>query len=191
MNARLGFGGSYSLRNASAVGELEHVTFHGVRAEVDYHLTQVWRVSGGAGFDYVPATLITPAQHAPGFSGMADWEGRSRCFHAGYQKMFVPSFGFGGAVEAQDVSVSHRMPLFSKRRLYTEESLSWRDNKPLLMTPGLLRLRTTRIRAAVGYAPRPWIRVEGFYSKAFQTTFIPGGDIDRNRIGFQITTSSP
>jgi len=191
LNSRIGLGGTYSLRNSSSVGELEHLTFHGVRAEVDYQLTPVWNVRGGAGVDYVPATLITPAQHAPGFSGSVDWAQRSRGFHAGYQRMFMPSFGIGGAVESQDLTASYHTPLFNSRRIYSEQSLSWRDNKPLVLTPGRLRLRTTRIRAAIGYAPRPWIRMEGFYSKAFQTTLIPGGDIDRNRIGFVITTSRP
>ena len=191
LNSRLDVGGTYSLRNASGVGDLEHLTFHGTRAEVHYKLTPAWSVAGGAGLDYVPATLITAAEHSPGFSGAADWAERSRRFHVGYQRMFMPSFGIGGAVQAQDISASYRTPLFSNRRLYTEQSFSWRDNTPLLMTPGRLRLRTTRIRAAIGYTPRPWIRMEGFYSKAFQTTLIAGGDIDRNRIGFVITTSRP
>jgi hypothetical protein len=191
LNARVSLGGDYSLRNASAVGELEHLTFHGARAAADYQLTPFWTVSGGAGLDYVPATLISPAQHAPGFSGAADWSARSRRFHAGYERMFLPSFGFGGAVQNQSITASYHTPLFNSRRFYTEQSLSWRDNKPLIMAPGRLRLRTTRINAAIGYAPRPWIRMEGFYSKAFQTTLITGGDINRNRIGFVIITSRP
>jgi hypothetical protein len=191
LNARVGLGGSYSLRRASAVGEPEDLTFHGTRAAADYQLTPFWTVTGGAGLDYVPATPITPAQHAPGFGASADWAARSRRFHVGYERMFLPTFGFGGAIQNQDITATYYTPLLNSRRFYTEQTFSWRDNKPLVMAPGRLRLRTTRITASVGYAPRPWVRMEGFYSKAFQTSLIPGGDIDRNRIGFVIITSRP
>jgi hypothetical protein len=189
LNARAGVGGTYSLRRASAVDEPERLTFHVTRGVVDYQLTPSWTVSGGAGLDYVPATPITPSQQAPGFSGSVNWSERSRHFHAGYERMFLPSFGFGGAVQNQSINVTYYTPL--SRRLYTEHSFSLRDNRPLIITPGRLRLRTGRLTSTLGWAPRPWVRVEGFYSRAMQTTLITGGDIDRNRIGFVITTSRP
>jgi hypothetical protein len=191
LNERVGFGGTYSLRRASAVGEPEHLTFHVTRAAIDYKLTPSWTLNGGAGFDYIPATPITPAQSAPGYSAAADWTERSRRFHVGYSRMFLPSFGFGGAIQNQDVTVSYFTPIANSRRFYTENGFSLRDNRPLIMLPGRLRLRTTRLSSTLGWAPRPWIKVEGFYSRAMQTTLIPGGDIDRNRIGFVIITSRP
>jgi hypothetical protein len=191
VNARLGLGATYSLRGASAVGEPENLMFHVTRGAVDYQLSPFWTLNAGAGLDYVPATPITPAQSAPGYGAAIDWTSRSRRFHAGYQRMFLPSFGFGGAVQNQDVTVSFYSPLFNSRRFYTEHSFSLRDNRPLIMAPGRLRLRTTRFSSTVGWSPQPWVRVEGFFSRAMQTTLIPGGDIDRNRVGFVIVTSRP
>jgi hypothetical protein len=162
-----------------------------MRGAVDYQLTPFWSVSGGAGLDYVPATPITPSQHAPGFSAAAAWSARSRRFHVGYERMFQPSFGYGGAIQNQSVNVSYFTPLFNSRRFYTEQSFSLRDNRPLIVGPGRLRLRTTRLNSTLGWSPQPWIRVEGFYSRAMQTTLIPGGDIDRNRFGVVIVTSRP
>jgi hypothetical protein len=187
----MGLGASYSLRRASAVDAPEHLTFHVSRGAVDYHLSPFWTVNAGFGFDYIPATILTPAQSAPGWSAAADWSARSQRFHVGYQRMFLPSFGFGGALENRELNVSFYSPLFHSRRVYTEHDFSLRDNDPLIEAPGRLRLRTMRINSRVGWAPQPWIRVEGFYSRAQQTTFLAGGDIGRNRIGVQIVTSRP
>ena len=191
LNERLGLGGSYLLRRASAINEPAHLTFHVSRGAIDYKLTPSWTVNGGAGVDYIPATPITPAQSAPGYSVAADWSERSRRFHAGYTRMFVASFGSGGAIQDQDVSVSFFTPIANSRRFYTEHSFSLRDNRPLILVPGRLSLRTTRLNSTFGWAPRPWIRVEGFYARAMQTTSHPGGNVDRNRIGFVIITSRP
>jgi hypothetical protein len=187
----MGLGGSYSLRRASAVDAPEHLTFHVSRGAVDYQLSPFWTVNAGFGFDYIPATILTPAQKAPGWSAGADWSARSQRFHVGYQRMFVPSFGFGGALENRELNVSFYSPLFHSRRIYTEHDFSLRQNDPLIEAPGRLRLRTMRFNSRLGWAPQPWIRVEGFYSRAQQTTFLAGGDIGRNRIGVQIVTSRP
>ena len=106
--------------------------------------------------------------------------------------MFLPSFGFGGALQMQEIAASYYTPLFRSRRLYTSHSFSLRDNDPLMETaPGQLRLRTMRFDSRIGWAPQPWVRVEGFYSRAQQRTFLVGGDIGRNRLGVVIITSRP
>jgi hypothetical protein len=191
VNPRMGLGGSYSLRRASAIDAPERLTFHVTRGAVDYQLSPFWTVNAGFGFDYIPATILTPAQSAPGWSAGADWSARSQRFHVGYQRMFLPSFGFGGALQNRELNVSFHSPLFRSRRIYTEQDFSLRDNDPLIEAPGRLRLRTMRFNTRLGWAPQPWIRVEGFYSRAQQTTFLAGGDIGRNRIGVQIVTSRP
>ncbi len=191
VNARTGVAGSYSLRGASTTDEPEDLTFHAVRGAIDRQLSSTWSLSGGAGFDFIPATPISPAQSAPGLSVAIDRSDNSRRFHAGYQRMFLPSFGFGGAVQHQELTVSYFTPLFGSRRFYTEQAFALRDNQPLVEAPGHLPLRTLRISSSLGWAPRPWVRVQGFYSRAQQTTQLVGGDIDRNRIGVVIITSRP
>jgi len=191
VNPRLGLGGSYSLQRASAVDALEHLTVHVSRGAADYQLSPFWTVNAGFGFDYIPATILTPAQSAPGWSAGADWSKRSQHFHVGYQRIFVPSFGFGGALQNRELNASYYMPLFHNRRLYTEHGFALRDNDPLIEAPGRLRLRTLHFDSKVGWAPQRWLRVEGFYARAQQTSFRPGGDIGRNRIGVQIVTSRP
>jgi len=191
VNPRLGLGGNYGLRRASAVDAPERLTFHVTRGEVDYQLSPFWSVSGGFGFDYIPQTILTPPQSAPGWSAGANWSARSQRFHIGYSRMFLPSFGYGGAFQNREFNVSFHSPLFNSRRIYTDHDFSLRDNDPLIEAPGRLRLRTMRFSSRLGWTPQPWMRVEGFYSRAQQTTFLAGGDIGRNRIGVQIVTSRP
>jgi hypothetical protein len=191
VNARLGAGANYSVRRASAVDAPGDLTFHATRGAIDYRLSSFWTVNAGFGVDYIPATLITPAQSAPGWSASASWSSRSRRFQVGYQRMFLPSFGFGGALQNRQFDASFHSPLFRNRRLYTQHTFALNANDPLIEAPGRLRLRTLRFNSSVGWTPQPWIRVEGFFGRAQQTTFLPGGDIGRNRFGFVIVTSRP
>ena len=192
VNARLGAGGSYSLRLASSVDSPWRLPFHSTRANVDYQMSPSWTLSGGFGFDYIPATLITPAQSAPGYSASAAWSVRSQRFSVGYQRMFMPAFGYGVAVQMQEIAASYYTPLLRSRHLYTTHSFTLRDNDPLgEAAAGLHWLRTMRFNSRIGWAPQPWVRVEGFYSRAQQLNFLVGGDISRNRLGVQIITSRP
>jgi hypothetical protein len=191
MSARTAVGASYGLRLASAVDEPEDLRFHAARAGVEFIISERWSVDGGAGFDFVMATPSMPAQRAPAFSASATRSDGLRRFRVGYQRLFLPSFGIGGAMQSQDANVTFYAPLFGSPRFYTEHGAAFHDSVPLVLGPDRLKLRSFRTNSRIGWAPRPWVRVEGFYSRVMQTTLIPGGAVDRNRIGFVIVTSRP
>jgi hypothetical protein len=191
MSARTAIGASYGLRRASALDEPEDLRFHAARGAVEFIISDRWAVNGGAGLDFITATPLTPAQRAPAFSASANHTDGLRRFQVGYQRLFLPSFGYGGAMQSQDVNVTFYAPLFGSPRFYTEHGASFHDSVPLVEGPGRLKLRSFRASSRIGWAPRPWVRLEGFYSRVMQTTLIPGGAIDRNRIGFVIVTSRP
>ena len=44
---------------------------------------------------------------------------------------------------------------------------------------------------SIGYTVQPWVRLEGFYDGSRQTIDRPGGELNRNRFGFQVITSKP
>jgi hypothetical protein len=67
----------------------------------------------------------------------------------------------------------------------------FRDDEPLSSTDIQLPLRSLRAYTSFGFAPQPWVRLEGFYVRVQQTSTRVGGQIYRNRIGFQIVTSKP
>ena len=104
-----------------------------------------------------------------------------------YNRSFVPSYGFGGTTQNEEATARLRLPL--GRRLYSASALSWRRNDPL--TPDELPLRSFWVEGTLGYVATPWVRLELFYAGTRQTIDRPGGTLDRNRIGFQVTTAKP
>jgi hypothetical protein len=121
----------------------------------------------------------------------ADHRRGNTTFSVWYLQTYMPSFGYGGTVRSHDVGAGFHSTLFHKRHLYTDESLHFRDDTPLTFVLNQLPLRSLRIRSAVGWAPNPWLRVEGFYTRVQQTTLLVGGQMYRNLLGVQIVTSRP
>jgi hypothetical protein len=201
INERLALGGNYSFRRALISGGIEPFDFHTTEAAIDYELSPLWSFKGSAGVVYLQETSGTPSRTGPAFSASLNRMRAGTTFHVGYLRTFIPSFGFGGTVEGQDVGVGFRTPLFHARRLYLSSSAIFRDNQPLTgivvsadPATGVveqLPLRSLRVHTILGWQPQPWARLEVFYSLVQQTSLHVGGYIDRNRVGFQIVTSKP
>jgi hypothetical protein len=104
-----------------------------------------------------------------------------------YSRSFVPSYGFGGTTQNEQLTSSLIAPF--GRHFYTRSSLSWGRNEPLV--EGGLKLTSAWIEGSLGYVLRPWVRVEGYYNGMHQNIEIPGGLVDRNLVGFQIITTKP
>lgn len=195
-------GGNFSIRHAlnarvALIGDVDsiratlvdnsHFNVQNGDGGVEVQLSRSTRVFGAFGMSRLsiqemPDPLTGPAWRA----------GLSRRFGAssldvGYNRAFVPSYSFGGTAQNEELMSSLTMPI--ARRVYTRSALSWRRNQPL--TIGGLRLKSIWIDGTVGYTLRAWLQIEGFYSGTHQTIDRPGGQLDRNRIGFQIITAKP
>ena len=102
----------------------------------------------------------------------------------GYSRSFVPSYGFGGTVQNEQVTGVARAPL--GRRLNGHASLAWRRNEALVNTDP--SLWSWWIEGGIGYRLRPWLQLDAFYASDRQRIDRPGGDIVRNRVGVQLST---
>lgn len=102
----------------------------------------------------------------------------------GYSRSFVPSYGFGGTVQNEQVTAMFRAPL--ARRLSGRGSVSWRRNEPL--TNNDPSLWSWWIETGLSYRLRPWLSMDAFYATDRQRIDRPGGQIVRNRIGVQFAT---
>jgi hypothetical protein len=201
IGARIAVGADYSFRRATVTGDRQPFDFHTTEAAVDYELSPLWSLKGGAGVVYLQKTVLTEARVGPAFRVTLERARAGTTFHIGYLRTFIPSFGFGGTVQSQDAGLGFRMPLFHQRRLYLDASAVFRDNQPLtgngiIADPvtGVveqLPLRSLRTHTALGWEPQRWVRLEVFYSLVQQTSLRAGGALDRNRVGFQIVTSKP
>jgi hypothetical protein len=190
-SARLSAGTDYSFRRAAVTGDLERFRLHTTEGGIDLVLSPVWTFAGRAGFVYLEDTPTRPANTGPAWRLSLDWQRRASSFHVGYTRSFIPAFGFGGTIRNQEAGVSFRTPLFGSPRLYTTQSAVFRDDVPLTSTIEQLPLRSLRTNSVVGWEPQEWVRLEAFYSRVQQSTLRAGGQLYRNRVGFQIVTSKP
>ena len=191
VSSRLALGTDYSFRRAMVVGDPEHFNLHGIEGAADYDINELWSVSGAAGIVYMQATALEPARTGPAFRFGASRHRDTTSFHASFIQSYIPAFGFGGIIRNQELGAGFRMQLFDSRRFYTENSLVYRYDTPVVQTDLQLPLKSLRAYSVFGWEPDRWVRFEVFYARVDQTSLRPGGMLYRNRIGFQIVTSKP
>jgi hypothetical protein len=160
-------------------------------AAADYELSPSWTFSGAAGIVYLQQTALTAAHQAPAWRASLDRHRELRTFHIGYERSYIPAFGFGGTVQNQQVGVSFTTPLFNSRRFYGTGSAVFRDDTPVTDIQLQLPLRSLRTYAVFGWQPGPYVRVEAYYARVDQSSLRAGGQLYRDRVGFQIVTSKP
>jgi hypothetical protein len=188
---RLSAGTDYSFRRAAVTGDMEQFSIHATEVGISYELSPTWSFSGGAGVAYLESTPTTAPRTGPAWRTAIDKRGTSSSVNIAYVRSFVPSFGFGGTIQSQEVGVRYRTALFHSRHWVMNHSAVFRDSTPLTSSVGLLPLRSLRTNSALGWEPQPWVRLEVFYARLQQTSLRFGGQLYRNRVGFQIVTSKP
>jgi hypothetical protein len=175
-------------RQLSTVGGPDTFDVQNAAAGFEHRLTEALRIYAAAGISQVAESVFGPAATSPRYhAGLSERLRRAGSLDVTYDRSFAPSFGFGGTVESNDISVRLHMPL--SRRIYTQSALSWRTSTYIQF--GDANVRSRWFEASIGYLPQPWMRIEGFYGSAYQTTTLPGGTIDRNRLGVQVVTAKP
>lgn len=190
-SSRLALGTDYSYRRATVSGDTQTFNIHTTDMAVDYELSSTWGFSGGVGAVYLQGTTETAARTGPAWRASLDHSRGGTRFHVGYIRSYIPSFGFGGTIQNQEIGVGYRTPIFGSRRFYLDNSAVFRDDEPLTDTIEQLPLRSLRTYSSLGWEPQPWVRLEAFYTRVQQSSLRAGGRLDRNRVGFQIVTSKP
>jgi len=191
IDERMALGADYSFRRASIVGDAEPFNLHSTQAAIDYEISPIWSLSGAGGIVYMESTPTIEGRTGPAWRIAVERHRVGRTFHVSYLRSFIPSFGFGGTVKNEQVSVGYRTPLFNNRRFYLDNVAVFRDDQPLTDISEQLPLRSLRTYTIFGWEAQPWVRIEAFYARVDQSSLRAGGRLDRNRIGFQIVTSKP
>ena len=184
----LAFGAEYGVRLADLNGGTRQIAFQdaGATMHAKHGAHTAFTLAGGLAYlddrtfhitrtgPYVRADLTHDAQRAT--------------VGASFERMFVPSFGFGASNRNQEVRGFVRMPL-DKNRLYVQGMAAWRRSDPFVASE--LKLDTIWVRSTVGYATARWLRLEGYYAFTRQDTRIAGGGINRHVAGTQVVVSQP
>jgi hypothetical protein len=153
----------------------------------EYKLSDLTHVFASAGVSHLAATEVSADRTGPAWRLGLVRQFRDAGIDLLYSRSFVPSYGFGGTMQNEELSARLRLPL--ARRVYTSTAVSWRKNDPLFALE--LPLRSVWVEGTIGYAATPWVHLEVFYGGTHQTIDRPGGQLDRNRIGFQVITAKP
>jgi hypothetical protein len=176
----------YDLQRASLI-DGGRFTVQNSWAGADYRLSEYAHLYGALGIARLDAADLGTGRTAPAWRAGYARRFEAATVDASYARSFVPSYGGGGTLSNEEITSSVHVPF--GRRFYSEGTLSWRKNEPLVA--GDQALRSTWIGGTVGYAVQPWMRLEGFYGGTHQNIDRPGGRLDRHRIGIQVVTAKP
>jgi hypothetical protein len=188
LSPRLTLGGQYELRRAVVSGGLDRFNIHNGSMTLSYQPRPTLTVSGALGVARLGAALTHAERTGATVQAAVAHRGRRATVSASYQRSFIPSFGFGGTSQNEELGANVHVP-FARGRAYAEGSVTWFDNEPL--EPGVPTLRSLWVSATTGYRATRWLSLEAYYSGAQQHIQRPGGDLDRNQVGFRVVAVKP
>ena len=187
LSEQLAVGGEYEFRTASLDDGNRTFTFQDAGGVVRLNLSAHTAASASGGFALLHDRNTDVTRTGPyvklGISHLLD----RATVGAAFERMYVPSFGFGGSSSSQELRGFVAMPL--RQGLYTQGSAAWRRSVPF--ETDTLQLDTIWLRSTVGYALARQARVEVLYTYTRQDSIITGGEVDRHRIGVQFVVSQP
>jgi hypothetical protein len=171
-----------TIGTAEQVFDIQHAM-----AGVEQQLTRGMRVFVSGGLSRLSVTQFGDARMGPSWSlGFVQHYG-STIVDMSFNRSFVPSFGFGGTMQNEDVTARVRLPI--TRRIYTQDLVSWQRQDPLVIE--VPQLRSTWVQCSVGYAATQWFRIEGFFASTRQTAGRPDALLEHNQFGVQVIASKP
>jgi hypothetical protein len=177
----------YSIQRADVADGAEAFDVQNTSVGAEHRLSEAVRVYGAVGISRLGVTEFTGPRTGPSVRAGLTRQFRTAGIDVSYGRRFVPSFGFGGTNQNEDLAARLRVALSPS--VHTRGAVSWQRNDPL--TAGGLSLRSRLVDLAIGYAFQPWAQIEAFFGHTSQTINRPGGSLSRNRIGFQIVTTKP
>jgi hypothetical protein len=168
-------------------------TVQTARAGGERKVTNTFTVVAEAGFARVSQSTFESGRTSPSWRVGASKQFQRFAVDGSYDRTFIPAFGVGDTVETQDVGAHVKAAV--TRRVYAEGGMDWRHDHPLSQTAAQLLgeapLRSFWFTGTVGYTASPWLRIEGFVAMSRQQINRPGGQMDRDRVGIQVTTTKP
>lgn len=188
ISERTTVGAEYGVRFADLNDGTRNITFQDAGGTVQHALTAYTSVSLGAGLSYLSDGFRDETRTGPYVRAGILRKTERATIGATFERMFVPSFGFGGSNRSEELRGFVQMPL-SRNRTYIQGSAAWRRSDPFVASE--LKLNTYWIRSTVGYAVARWARLEGFYAFTRQDSQVTGGEVNRHRTGIQVVISQP
>jgi hypothetical protein len=186
LTRRLTILANYDLQLATVI-DGDRFQVQNTQGGVEFQPSESLRVFGTMGMSRLDFSELEAPRTGPAYRAGLNQRFGSGSVDVTYGRSFVPTLGFAGTSENEEFTARLLAPV--ARRVYTRGGFAWRRNEPLVA--GNLKLTSFWFEGGVGYAVRPWMRVEGFYDVTHQEIDRPGGRLERNRVGLQIITAKP
>jgi hypothetical protein len=187
LSERVALGGEYSFRYATLDRGDRAFNFQDGGGVVHLSFGPHTSVTAAGGFALLHDRNFDVSRTGPYVRLNLTQEAERATVGASFERQYVPSFGFGGTSDSQELRGWILMPL--RRGLYTQSSAAWRRMKPF--ETETLQLDTIWIRSTIGYALARWAQVELLYAFTRQDSIVTGGEVNRHRIGVQFVISQP
>lgn len=196
-------GGGVSLRHrvsdrttVTVDGDLQHATIgtaeqvfdiEHAMVGVEQQLSESMHAYAAGGISHLGVSDYGPARNGPALKLGLVKKYHTTIIDLSYLRSFVPSFGFGGTMQNEEITTRVQFPI--TRRIYTTDLVSWRREDPIAIS--VPQLRSTWIELAVGYAARPWVRIEAFFAGTQQNVGTLDTPLLHNQYGIQVIASKP
>lgn len=188
LSQHLSLGVQYEVRRAVLSEGLDRFNIHTGSLTMQYQATPTVTLNGSLGVSRLGDGLRHDPHTGPAIGASITRVGRRARLSAGYQRSFIPAFGFGGTFQNEEWTGSVHVP-FARNRAYTDGTVAWFDNDPL--ETGEPSVKTLWLSSTLGYRATRWLSIEGFFARSQQDTQRVGGDLDRNQVGFRIVAAKP
>jgi hypothetical protein len=188
LSERVALGGEYTFRVASLDRGDRNFTFQDAGGVVRLSLGPHTSAHFAGGFAMLHDRNLEITRTGPYARVSLTHDLERATLGATFERQYVPSFGFGGSSNSQELRGYVVMPL--RPGLYTQGSAAWRRMTPFEAS-STLQLDTIWIRSTLGYAAARWARVELLYTFTRQDSIVTGGEVNRHRIGVQFVVSQP
>lgn len=161
---------------------------------LDLDLTRSLSAFVEGGYAWLSPGRLQEARDAPTFRVGLGWQHQHASWDVQYGRAFMPSFGFGGTVQNEELVGTLRVP-FTRRLTLTARG-SLRENDPLRtveplppLAPLETSLRSITAESALVFLATRWLQLEIYGTHSFQDSQVAGGQISRTRAGVQVATS--
>ena len=185
LNQRVSIGADYDIRRAIVAGGTETFDVQSALAVSEFALGPRFSASLGYGHAWLTAGRNGFTDDGPAFDLALAWNGRHSGASVSYGRTFLPSFGFGGTFQNEELRADIRTSL--TRYLQWSGSVAASNNEPL--EPGDPSLRSISARTALGWVIKRRLRLDGYLVHVSQDSHLPGGHVLRTRAGVQATVS--
>jgi len=185
LSQRLAIGADYEIQRAIIAGGTETFDVQSALAVAQLALSPSVSASMSYGHAWLTAGRNGFSDNGPAFDLGLDWQGRRAGATLRYGRTFLPSFGFGGTFQNEELRATLRSSL--SRWLQWSGGVAVSDNDPL--EPGDPTLRAVSAQTSLGWIVGRRLRVDVFGQHVSQDSGLAGGRVLRTRAGVQATVS--